>query len=315
MRRWHVALAVLASCVSLRTGRVSIVVAILSVTIPAVCGGCGEPGMAHYEAVGPSAEPYVLQNLSIRLPMDFVYVKAASQTVTDERMTRDLESIVEEAIRERPGSPAFRSLCAILNRHFGKWERLIIIERIGFADHGYGYAALAVTYEGIQAVTNLEPDGRNCWVETPRPRALALPPGRMRQCLAEMDKARRVLPERLLWFEAVDWPLYVLHDVRADGDAFSFAICGWGDKAGESNRASEVAPDYVQAAQLINKAKPWAAAADGSPRAAELRSAGRTYAALLASVWESILGKADFYILGEAGQKEAGPTPSLSVVP
>jgi len=305
----------LALCVSSRTGLVSLVVALFSVTIGAVCGGCGAPGMAHYEALGPGAEPQALRSLDDRLPMDFVYVKAASQTVTDERMTRDLESIVEEAIRGRPGSPAFRSLCAILNRHFGKWERLIIIERIGFVDYGYGYVAVAVTCEGIQAVTNLEPDGHNCWVETPRPRARALPPGRMRQCLTEMDKARRLLPERLMWFENVDWPLYILHDVRAGGDAFSFAICGWGDKAGENKHASQVAPDYVQAAQLINKAKPWAAAADGSPRAAELRSAGRTYAALLASVWESILGKADSYILGEAGQKEAGPTPGLSVVP
>ena len=289
-----------------------------SACILALCGwflcGCSGRDLRDYEPAGQGADAEATAALSARLPSYFVGLAGGSEEDLEEAW-RTGQSIIDEHLMDRPSSPGFRSLCALMNTYLTQWDRLLVLERLSFAGNEYAFAVIAMQSGQVRAVTNMErPDEGGVGNETLSLRSPPIHRRKVVDALADLDAARKVLPKRLLWFNNVDWPLYIVHDVKAGGSAFSFGICGWGNGANDGHGRSQVAVDYAQAAELVNRAKPWRAVPDDSPRASELRAAGQAYATLLARVWESILGKADFYILGP-DPEAAGPIPIQNAPP
>lgn len=265
--------------------------------------GCCTESLLEYSPAGPSAREEVLETLAVDLPYHFVVPQASAENMTSDDLLRTASWIVDDAVRHRPASPDFRCLCALINRYFGAWQRLVIIERMGFTRHEYGFVVVAVTPEGMRALTNLRCETPSFLVESLPPRPLRLDPRMVRLTLNELDRARTVLPWRLLWFEASDSPLYVLHDIKADGSTFRFGICGYFPSEGD--RPPNPPLDYTKAAELLARNRTWEAVRDGSPRAKELRSVGGTYAVLLELVWQSVLGTGDESIVGELPPKQS----------
>jgi hypothetical protein len=123
--------------------------------------------------------------------------------------------------------------------------------------------------------------------------------------MLELEKAASALPERILMYPNIEWPLYILHDVKKNGSHFSFGLLGnpdWGDRDG----ASKIL-DYADAGKLIptpaSLFEPLGVDFN-SPHGRELRLAGRTYGGLLAIVYESLLGETDRPFLSQfSGQR------------
>ncbi|MCX5671060.1 MAG: hypothetical protein NTU94_07045 [Planctomycetota bacterium] len=179
---------------------------------------------------------------------------------------------------------------------------MVIIERLGFVDDKYGYAAFALTAAGPKAVTNLRADCGDPWGWGGQlePRVLSITLQQAAGTLVELDKACASLPGRLLWFDAVDSPIFVLHDIRPNGDDFSFAVRGVGAITMYwPGPAAKEPLDYKAACDLVNRGEKGEVVPYGSPRAKELQAAGRVYAALLAQVWKSLLTTPDATILGK----------------
>jgi hypothetical protein len=274
--------------------------------------GCGQTNLCDYAPLGTSANSS-LPSLSLYLTPYFVSdpedaVKCA-QDPPPFYADNPFAFYSYVVVRNRPATPGYRSLCAVINRHFGKWERLVIIERLQYGGYDEtGFIVAAVTRGGLMGVTNLGPKGPDAglWEATLCPRAFRLDGVKFESCLAELDKARKSrkgLWSELLWFNNIDWPLYLLHDIKSDGSYLSLAVCGWGWRWADHEDADRArllkAPlDYAKAAELVSKSPPWQNIVEGSASAKELRKAGATYASLLSLVWECTLGRPDYAILG-----------------
>lgn len=300
-------------------------VALLAAASLCAAAGCGTDNLTDYAAFGPSADEGLFATLAIDLPPVFVCGgadaeadKAAdSKETLEERQASDYRSlkwVMDDTIIHRPSAPGFRQLCDLLNRHFGEWQRLVIIERLGSVVYECGFVAIAVTADGPKAATNLRRSG-DVWNDSIYPRAVRIDAHRFQACLAELDRARKVLPQRLFWFDNVDWPVFVLHDVKADDVPFSFAVCG---PFGPDDRSVPLPPpalEYAKAARVVGKEAPQRSVDDGTPRAKELREAGGVYAALMALVWESSLGPRDYMILGDHNNPTSSPPPESPKAP
>jgi len=270
--------------------------------------GCGRAELCDYRPLETSAE-LLLPSLSLYLTPYFV-----SDPKDAAKSTQDPPPFYSDdpfafysyvVVRHRPATPGFRTLCAVINRHFGKWERLVIVERLEYGGHDEtGFIVAAVTRDGLMGVTNLGPKGPDAglWEATLWPRAFRLDRVKFESCLAELDKARKSrkgLWSELLWFNNIDWPLYLLHDIKSDGSYISIGVCAWADlEDAERVRLLKAPLDYAKAAELIRKSPPWQNIVEGSASAKELRLAGATYASLIALVWENTLGKPDYFVLG-----------------
>jgi len=129
------------------------------------------------------------------------------------------------------------SLCGLVNTYFQEWDRLIIIERLAYTEPlWYGYVVVAFGPDGPEAVTNMAPEHGSPWgwLCGLRPRRVRIDRERLAPVIADLDGAIGASSRgALLWFDAVDTPICVLHDVRADGHAFSFGIRGYGEEGRE----------------------------------------------------------------------------------
>jgi hypothetical protein len=213
------------------------------------------------------------------------------------------DQMVDDELMKRPANPNFRCLGAIVNRYFGQWDRMVVIERIGFVGGEYGYMVLALTPQGAKGVTNLRTARGDAmgWHACATPRTLEMDRRRLAAALGELEIARELVPEGVFWFGAVDWPLYLLHEIRSDGKAFSFGMSGYGAREEEDGFVRQLPKpplDFRRAAELVNKGRSMEALTYGSARAKELQSAGRYYAALLELVWSASLGEPDAFIAG-----------------
>jgi hypothetical protein len=267
--------------------------------------GCATDHLADYAPFIPGPIP----TFGINLPPVFVcddYDSGADKAADrkespEQRQAWAYSSIkwdMDETLVRRPAAPGFRQLCDLVNRHFGEWQRLVIIERLGIINHECGFVAIAIADDGPKAVTNLRRDG-DLWEDSIYPRVVRTDAGKFRACLAELDRARSVLPPRLLWFGNMDWPIYVLHDVKPDDYSFSFAVCGPFGNGDPKVHPPRPPIDYAKAARQVGKETPPRAIFEGTPRAKELREAGGVYAALIAMVWEASLGPRDLTIFGD----------------
>ncbi|MBM4018393.1 MAG: hypothetical protein FJ288_08730 [Planctomycetes bacterium] len=253
---------------------------------------------------GHIAHPRLLEGLPEESAWYFVYHletdASAGQPLSASEEFQVLRELIAHIIKARWANPSFGSLCTLLNRYFGTWERLLIIERVTPAGHGYGFLAVAVKKTRVRAVTNLVwkcQYGTWTWSEINRPRLPPFEPRRIAQALYELDQARQALPECLFWFPNVDWPLYVLHDIKADGTAFSFAVCGYDRARGQLFGDDGSFCDYTRVAASLRDREP-AAVPDGSPEAECLWRAAGTYARLMDHLWHAILAKRERDILG-----------------
>jgi len=261
-----------------------------------VCPGCGQTSLCDYAPMGTSAKVQ-MPSLSLYLLPYFVMGREDSA-----KSAQDLLPFYSyNVVMHHSFTPGFRCLCALLNGYFGEWQRLVIVERVDVESDETGFVVVALTRNGLMGVTNLRPVGPGVysWEVSRCPRSFQLDRPRFQSCLAELDEARQKLKDGLFLFENIDWPLYLLHDIRSDGSYLAFGTCGWAEfDDGDRKHLLEAPPDYAKAAALVGKAKPWQAIANGSPPAKELREAGATYAALIARVWESTLGRPDYFLLG-----------------
>jgi len=267
------------------------------------CTGCQETRLSRYEPQGPSARLDSLQSLENKLQTHLVYYPTAVDLTPEdtERALIDVSDVIDEHMRLRPTNPGFRSLCALLNTYYGEWKRLIILERLEFADNAYGFFVIAETPRGPRAVTNLVQDEHLVWNAATSLREIQVAAQPFEDIRAELDKAKSILPQCLLGYDNIDWPLYVLHDIKDDGDSFSFAVWGYG--AGDIEDVEKMRADYVKASELIRQGDCWEAVAFASPRGQQLCLAGKAYAVLLSQVWQVALGKTDHGILGGSSRK------------
>jgi len=263
--------------------------------------GCGPGYLPDYTARGPSAQPGVFLSLAY-WPNKHMVV----ERLTEKDCTAFYSEEVDFLRRERPGQPAFRSLCAVLNTHFDGWERLVVIERLGYReDLWYGYVVLGVTPRGTRAVTNMaaNDDSPWDWQGQLEARRLCISREQAELVLEDLDRMEKFTEMTgLIWFDARDWPMYVLHDVRAGGRELSFGIRGCG-APGRNWTETKVAGYFMgweEASNLVAKYQrpesecvPYA-----SPRASELKKVGASYATLMAIVWKRIMGLEDAGILG-----------------
>jgi hypothetical protein len=211
-----------------------------------------------------------------------------------------IHGLLTEVLAQRPGNPAFRMLCAVLNHHFNEWDRMVIIERLGFTDYEYGFIVVAHTKTGIQAVTNLRLGEWRQWEDSVDLYELTVNSRQYESVLEELDKVRSDFPQPLFWVENVDYPLYVLRDIRSDGTAFTYGVCG------ETQiwiSPKEPALSFSQAADIVRNVGTETLYCR-SPRGQKMLSAGRTYATLLAKAWQATLGEPDREILGLPANKE-----------
>jgi hypothetical protein len=261
------------------------------------CSACGRTNLNEYAPLGTSARQW-FPSLSLDLA-PYVIVDPRDAKVTHLEFLSFYSYVVNG---HRFSTVGFRCLCALLNRYFGEWERLVIIERVDFVKDQTGFLVAAVSRDGLVGVTNLRWDGPGftSWEATPRPRIYSLDRPKFESCLSELDKARDVLGRDLLWFNNIDWPLYLLHDIKSDGSYLSIGVCGWADTDdAERARLLKARPDYAKAAALVHRAKPWQPIpSDGAETEKELQQAGATYASLIARVWESTLGRPDYTVTG-----------------
>lgn len=255
--------------------------------------GCASGDLRSYVPVGIGAQR--LNCLSYELPCYFVN-PGVGYDVTPEECEENflgLKRVIDDQVECRPSSPGFRSMCALVNTYFGACDRLVVIERLGFADNEYGFAVVGVSAWQVIAVTNMCQSSDGLWEDDGPLRLSSVDVGKLKSCLADLDRAREVLPERLFWFTNVDWPLYVLHYITSDGRSFSFALCA----CSIEEPVPEPPLDFARAAELVNGVEPYVYVPGHDPRAAGLRAAGRTYAHLLERLWESVLGTPDYTIL------------------
>jgi len=254
---------------------------------------CARRDVLLYDAVGPGKKDMPCLSLEY-LSRYFVY---GPPPVTGESL-KDMQTIyfqnLDGAFAERPTYASFRSLCAVVNNWFGKWDRLVILERITFGRGGYAFVAVASTSGRLEGITNLELTiGRDWRSEAERLQAFAPDQEAFEDCLAELGRARAVLPEVLLWYRSIDAPVYVLHDMSSDGKTFSFAVSGYEENLDPGTTVSKRADEFAVATQLLKEVHPQWFVSDGTLEGGKLRMAGGIYARLLASVWRSTLGQPD----------------------
>jgi hypothetical protein len=269
--------------------------------------GCGTADLREYEPVGPSAE-FLLPTLGLGFNPYFV-LGPNDPPLTVLNLTA---CYTREVLEPRSATEGFRILCALVNRYFGNWERLVVIERLergGWV--ATGFIAVAVAGEATTGVTNLGPQGPDAgqWTATTHPRVFEVQRAKFESCLLELNKARKGISRRpFLWYSNKDWPVYFLHDIKLNHkpardewplSCFSFAFCGWAVlPESEKLRLLKAPRDYPRAHEALCRYRTWQEYDVGSAADKELRDAGTTYASLLNFVWESTLAKPDYGVLG-----------------
>jgi len=281
--------------------------------------GCDQADLRDYEPVGPSAE-FLLRSLALGFYPYFVsYPEEPPLTVLNLIAAYDFD-----VARARSSTEGFRMLCALVNRYFGDWERLVIIERLqrgGWVDTGF--IVVGVTRDKMIGVTNFDPKGHDGirWSSTVRLRTFRVDRAKFESCLAELDKMHESTTIRpLLWFTQRDWCFYFLHDIRIRRDrdpaaspfrptSRCFAFTGWPTDLPEDQRVrlAKAPRDYARAQEILDKHKPWQEYDPDSEAMQELREAGATYASLLSLLWESTLGQPDYGVLGVYPSPELHP--------
>lgn len=196
-----------------------------------------------------------------------------------------------EAIR--PNSPGFRALCALIQSRLGKWQRLVLLERMflrGMNSLDYGFIVVAVQPPGITCFTNLRwTCDKGGWhlEAAPSPFALCIEDRKFAACLADLERAKQHLGKVLLWQDACDWPIFVLHDIASDGKSFAFAMFGFDAYVPSTGGGLERSVDYAQAGNLQAQLGEVVVA---RKQGKEFRFVADCYATLLARVWDACLG-------------------------
>jgi len=258
--------------------------------------GCYQPELSKYAPRGTSCDN-MLPSFGMELPAYFV------RKVGDSASPSEIAAEYSyDILRVRSATPGFRMLCSIVNTYFEQWERLVIIERL---EHGgndeTGFVVVAVMPSGLTAVTNygLKGPEAGMWVATEFPRLFKVDRERFQSLMVRLDLARETLPRGLFLFPNVDWPVYILHDIKSDGSYLAYGIAGWAEAEDDTmERLLKAQPTYAEAAKLVGKMMPWQGIEEGSQAARELRQAVATYAALVDMVWQCTLGRPDYFIIG-----------------
>ena len=267
--------------------------------------GCGQD-LRDYSPVGPSGE-------FLMVPLGLGYKPRFVTGVPGPRYSVvNLVGMYNSGLAvPRSATWGFRTLCALVNRYFGDWERLVIIERLsrgGWIETGF--IAVAVTRAGPVAVTNFDPQGPDAgqWNTTLVPRTFTVDRRKFESCLAELNKAPQNIKRHFLWYGNTDLPIYFLHDIRLNRRPaqyeqpmtyFSFGFCAWAAVPDNERARLLKAPcDYATADDILSKYEPWQQYDVDSEADRELRQAGAPYASLLSLVWECTLGRPDYTILG-----------------
>ena len=268
-----------------------------------LASGCGPAYLLAYTPIGPSADPDIFEPLAYWPRMHFVVNNLERE---GENLTAYYESEVDLFYLQRLQQPAFRSLCALLNTYFQDWDRLVIIERVGHREElWYGYVVLGLTPDGPKAVTNMVANKGWCWDWQSRlePRRLRVDRKRVQSVFEELDRVKSLTKRTgLIWFEARDWPIFLLHDLKRDGQDFSLGVRGYGAPWARLQAADSVL-GWDEISKLLEDAD-MAVSSEcvlfKSPRGYELKRVGDRYATLMAFVWYSITGLENAAILGDA---------------
>jgi hypothetical protein len=289
----------------------NLVYMLISAVALSVACGCAQENLARYVPLGPSAEFDTLTALCLVLPTQFVYWDFPDPQARKrpEDVCRELEAAVARMVGDRPANPGFRCLLALVNRYFGEWERLIIIERIHY-NTDCGFLAVAQTPEGLKAVTNLRyrfwRRDENHWESGPSARPLRISGAKFGACLEELDKCRGALPEGMIWFGSSPsdlGTLFVLHDIRHDGAAFSFGVYHFPPSVVMDEQDEPPLPKppfgFPKNAEADVRRLESGAYSSRSPEAKECYALARKYVAVLAMVWENTLGPVDERLLSE----------------
>lgn len=190
------------------------------------CHGCIEP-VTYYTPQGTGAKDGpAFRTLMDSSPCIFLWPSGFRENPAgdDEKLWENWQSDLEK----RPTRSGFRSLCALINRYWGNWDRLIIIERFGYGgDQQYSFVAAGISNGNVKVVANWhtgEWSPNESYVQLS-----ALTPNReqFQGILKVLDDARTSLPERFLFLtQPEDRPIYIVHDIKRGEDSFVFGLSG-----------------------------------------------------------------------------------------
>jgi hypothetical protein len=172
--------------------------------------GCGQEDVRAYAATGPSAE-FLLSPFALELEPYFV-LEQIDRPLSRENLFAYYSF---DVLGARSATPGYRTLSALVNRYFGDWQRLVIIERLERGGNvETGFIAIAVRPGGPVGVTNLTEEGPSAgmWKADCSPRVFPVDRRKFEFCLARIDEARQTTVRPLLWYCCRDWPFYFLHD-------------------------------------------------------------------------------------------------------
>lgn len=133
------------------------------------------------------------------------------------------------AMADRVRDPWFRSMCGIINRYFGDWDRLILLEQVSSniehrGQFNYGFVVLAISRGEVLAVTNAPPAnyGFDNSVQLKR---IVPDHGKLQGFLKVLDTKRSSLPSAVVAdYSCIDTPIIVLHDFCRGQEPWSFCL-------------------------------------------------------------------------------------------
>jgi len=287
--------------------------------------GCESTSLHCYEALGPSLdthwgfittelEPLCLLKPTAAEPQAGVMTPAAEEGMRPHKGPRrpgrntradaprfptvgdSIENMLTPAQYCRPANPTFRSLCGILNRQFGKWSRLVVIERMSYHAQDYDFIAIAITNNDVVGVTSMRWCGGEwgVWEHNRELVRLRVNREKLRASLEDLDKARATLPQMFIWHPEVDQPLFALYDAKNapwEGGTWSIAVHAWAYTMPTTEHPFSERLDLAPAAALMREF----GSTGGVPatREKDFDAATDVYLTLMNRVWEAAFDRPD----------------------
>ncbi len=190
-----------------------------------ILGGCSR--LAQYTPRGSSA----FEDLDISLAFCDYCVRTYSDDTMDEaEKLQGVEARIRHEMTQRVRYPCFRSLCALLNGHFGLWDRMIVLEEISLDGSAseylgrYGFIAVAIRGKNVRAVTNMH-EYYVGW--SGGMQLFEIQPDRYRlaDLVSELNRAAANLPPGVVFDDrACDMSMFALHWIEHDKHTWSCAL-------------------------------------------------------------------------------------------
>ncbi|KKM07075.1 hypothetical protein LCGC14_1737570 [marine sediment metagenome] len=184
--------------------------------------------------------------------------KLSWEKATDFQVLRQFWLMYREAMYRRPEHPSFRSVCALVNRSFGDWTEMVIVEFLN--EHRnpeklqdeYGFIILAKTPRGPIGFTNYD---RDKWQYDFKIRPLSLDPAKVASVFPYMRTAAGKLPGAAVMQMDDQGPMAILH-YSGPGVNWTCAVMGGGTHALGAYHVPKLVASDAEIVKLMGRGKP-----------------------------------------------------------